>query len=192
VDFDGEVISAHGYRLRLDPPGGPITVAAFGDRAIEVAATHADRMVVDLVSPEGTAEFRSRLAAAAGRAGRPAPRLAAWIPAAVDPDPASYEQLMWSLVGYLGVAGYAEMFRDAGFGTAVDLASQGADRQELFDALPTDAASRVGLVGDRAALAERLAAYASAGLDEVVAVPATAGDPGGQRTLTALAAVRDG
>jgi alkanesulfonate monooxygenase SsuD/methylene tetrahydromethanopterin reductase-like flavin-dependent oxidoreductase (luciferase family) len=30
VDFDGEVISAHGYRLRLDPPGGPITVAAFG------------------------------------------------------------------------------------------------------------------------------------------------------------------
>jgi hypothetical protein len=33
---------------------------------------------------------------------------------------------------------------------------------------------------------ERLEAYAEA-LDEVVLVPATAGDPGGERTLTALA-----
>ncbi|WP_052665575.1 LLM class F420-dependent oxidoreductase [Nitriliruptor alkaliphilus] len=192
VDFDGEVISTHGYHLRLDPPGGPITVAAFGDRAIEVAATHADRMVLDLVSPDLAAEFRSRLHAAAARVGRPVPRLAAWIPAAVAPDPASYAQMMWSLVGYLEVAGYAEMFRDAGFVTAVDLASQGADRQELFDALPADAAYRVGLVGDAEAVSDRLAAYASAGLDEAVVVPATAGDPGGERTLTALAALRAG
>jgi probable F420-dependent oxidoreductase len=192
VDFDGEVISTQGYHLRLDPPGGPITVAAFGDRAIEVAATHADRMVLDLVSPEMAAKFRSRLDAAAARVGRPAPRLAAWIPAAVEPDPESYEQMMWSLVGYLEVAGYAGMFRDAGFATAVDLASQGASRQELFDALPADAAYRVGLVGDTEAVTDRLTAYASAGLDEAVAVPATAGDPGGQRTLTALAALHGG
>jgi hypothetical protein len=36
----------------------------------------------------------------------------------------------------------------------------------------------------------RLEAYAAAGLDEVVLVPATAGDPGGERTLTALASFR--
>ena len=190
VDFDGDVISTHGYRLRMDPPGGPITVAAFGDRAIEVAASRADRMVLDLVSPDMAADFRTRLDAAATRAGRPAPRLAAWIPAAVDPDPDSYEQMMWSIVGYLEVAGYAEMFQAAGFGPAVELASTGADRQALHDALPSDAAYRVGLVGDTDTVRTQLAAYASAGLDEVVVVPATAGDPGGERTLTALATLR--
>lgn len=190
AEFAGEVIATHGYRLRMAPPGGTITVAAFGSRAIEVAATHADRMVVDLVSPEMVVDFRSRLDAAAARAGRPAPRLAAWIPAAVDPDPESYEQMMWSVVGYLAVSGYAEMFRDVGFEAAVALASAGAGRQELYDALPADAAHRVGLVGDADAVLARLDAYASAGLDDLVVVPATAGDPAGERTLTGLAAVR--
>lgn len=190
VDFDGDVISTHGYGLRLDAPGGPISIAAFGDRAIEVAATHADRMVLDLVSPEMAARFRAKLDAAAERAARPAPRLAAWIPAAVDPDPASYEQITWSLVGYLGVAGYAEMFEEAGFGTAVELASAGAGRTELYEALPPDAVQRVGLVGDAEAVSARLAAYAAAGLDEVALVPATAGDPAGERTLTAVASLR--
>jgi hypothetical protein len=40
AQVDGDVVSAH-YRLRLDPPGGPLTVAAFGDRAIAVAAAPA-------------------------------------------------------------------------------------------------------------------------------------------------------
>lgn len=121
---------------------------------------------------------------------RPARRLAAWIPAAVDPDPGPYEQMMWSLAGYPEVTGYAEMFQSAGFGTAVELASAGADRQDLYNALPFAAAYRVGLVGDVEAVRTRPAAYASAGLDEVVAVPATAGDPADERTLTAVAALR--
>jgi len=182
---DGEVVSAH-YRLRLDPPGGPLTVAAFGDRAIAVAAEHADRMVLDLVSPQLAREYRAKLDALAKRAGRQAPRLAAWIPAAVDPDPESYTQIMQSLVGYLEVAGYGEMFTAAGFGKAVEMAHAGADREELLRALPLQAAAMVGLVGDADAMGARLETYA-VGLDEVVLVPATAGDPGGERTLTALA-----
>jgi alkanesulfonate monooxygenase SsuD/methylene tetrahydromethanopterin reductase-like flavin-dependent oxidoreductase (luciferase family) len=54
--------------------------------------------------------------------------------------------------------------------------------------VPPEAADRIGLVGDLGSVRERLDAYAAAGLDEVVLVPATAGDPGGERTLTALAA----
>jgi probable F420-dependent oxidoreductase len=185
AQVDGEVVSAH-YRLRLDPPGGPLTVAAFGDRAIAVAAEHADRMVLDLVSPELAREYRAKLDTLAKRAGRSPPRLAAWIPAAVDPDPESYTQLMQSLAGYLEVAGYDEMFRAAGFGRAVELAHAGADREELLSALPPEAAAMVGLVGDTDTIGARLEAYA-VGLDEVVLVPATAGDPGGGRTLTALA-----
>lgn len=190
TDFEGEVLSTHGYSLRLDPPGGPLTVAAFGDRAIAVAAEHADRMVLDLVSPERAADFRARLDAAATAIGRTPPTLAAWIPAAVDPDPASYDELMRSLAGYLEVAGYGEMFVAAGFGAAVELARTGAAPDDLLRALPDDAASRVGIVVDADAVRGRLAAYADAGLDEVVLVPATAGDAGGERTLSALAELR--
>src|SRR5215211_927881 len=187
ADVDGEVVSAH-YRVRLDPPGGPLTVAAFGDRAIAVAAEHADRMVLDLVSPQLAREYRAKLDALAKRAGRQIPRLAGWIPAAVDPDRESYRQIMQSLVGYLEVAGYDEMFTAAGFGEAVEMAHAGADREELLDALPPEGAATVGLVGDSDAMGARLEDY-SVGLDEVVLVPATAGDPAGERTLTALAEI---
>lgn len=188
ADFAGETVSTHGYRIRLDPPGGPITLAAFGDRAIEVAAQHADRMVLDLVSPELARYYRDKLDAAAQRAGRPAPRLAAWIPAAVDPTPEARAQVLQSVIGYLEVAGYGEMFVAAGLGDAVRMAQAGATRDELLAAVPPTAVDRLGLVGDTATVGERLAAYAAAGLDEVVLVPATAGDPGGEHTLTALAA----
>jgi probable F420-dependent oxidoreductase len=190
TDLDGEVLATHGYRLRLAPPGGPLTVAAFGDKAIAVAAAHADRMVLDLVSPDLVRVFREKLDASSRKAGRPAPTLAAWIPAAVDPDPASYVELNRSLAGYLAVPGYGEMFRSAGFGRAVEAANAGAGVDELVEVLPPDAAGRIGLVGDVDTVSARLDAYAAAGLDEVAVVPATDGDPGGERTLTALARFR--
>ncbi|HEX5407105.1 MAG TPA: LLM class F420-dependent oxidoreductase [Pseudonocardiaceae bacterium] len=182
-------IVADNYQLALPAPGGPITVAAFGDRAIDVAARHADRMVLDLVSPELARVYRVKLEAAAHRAGRPVPTLAAWLPAAVAPGPDSLAQVAHSLVGYLGVAGYGEMFTAAGLGDAVRLAQAGADRAELFAALAQEAMEGIGLVGDADTMHARLAAYAVAGLDEVVLVPATADDPGGERTLTAIAGV---
>jgi probable F420-dependent oxidoreductase len=180
---EGEVVSTD-YRLRLARPGGPLTVAAFGDRAIAVAAEHADRMVLDLVSPELARGYRTKLDELAGRR----PRLAAWIPAAVDPAPEAHAQLTETLVGYLAVAGYDAMLTAAGFGEAVELARAGADREQLLRALPTDAATTIGLVGDVATVAARMEAYAAA-LDQLVVVPATAGDPAGERTLTALAAL---
>jgi probable F420-dependent oxidoreductase len=190
TDFQGEVLSTRGYRLTLDPPGGPLTIAAFGDRAVRTAAAHADRMVLDLVSPELAGEYSAKLDAAAAAEGCPAPTLAAWIPAAINPDPDSYAELMESLAGYLEVPGYGEMFTAAGFGEAVQAANAGASPAEQLHALPPDAASRIGLVGNVDTVRARLEAYAAAGLDEVVLVPATAGDPGGERTLTALASFR--
>jgi probable F420-dependent oxidoreductase len=173
----------HGFGRRLPPATGPLTIAAFGDRAIGIAARHADRMLLDLVSPAQVRELRAKLDAATAEP----PALAAWLPAAVDPDDASYAQLMRAVAGYLPVRGYQEMFADAGFAGAVDLANRGADRDELLAALPEHAARTIGLVGDADTVRDRLAEYADAGLDEVAIVPATAGDPAGERTLTALA-----
>lgn len=180
------VVPGSPFLRRLPPPGGPLTVAAFGDRAIEAAAAHADRMLLDLVSPEQVRELRAKLLAAAQRAGRTPPTLAAWLPAAVEPEPETLAQVLRSIAGYLTVPGYRDMFTAAGFGEAVELAAAGADRDRLFRALPPAAAATVGLVGDLDAVRARMDAYAEAGLDEIALVPATAADPAGERTLTAL------
>ncbi len=183
----GEVVPGGGFRQRLAGPTGPLTVAAFGDRAIAVAARYADRMVLDLVSPEQVRGLRAKLDAAASQANRRAPTLAAWLPAAVDPTAESYDQILGSVAGYLTVRGYREVFLESGLHDAVRLADEGAPRAELLAALPRWAVETVGLVGDVEAVRARIRAYSEAGLDEIALVPATEGDPDGRRTLGALA-----
>ena len=97
---------------------------------------------------------------------------------------------MRSIVGYLTVRGYSDMFIDAGFRDAVEAAHDGVGTEELLCALPREAAGTVSLVGDVDAVRRRLDAYAAAGLDEIAICPTTAGDPGGERTLTALSMLR--
>ncbi|GLY75425.1 LLM class F420-dependent oxidoreductase [Actinoallomurus iriomotensis] len=182
----GRTNGESGFRLRLAPPEGPLTVAALGDRAIATAAAHADRMVINLVTPQQAADLKEKLDTAARKAGRPTPRLAAWMPAAVDPVPESYAQLIWGLVPYLSVPGYSANLAAAGFSDAVALARAGTAPRDLLTALPLELAGTIGLAGDTAAVRSRLAAYADAGVDEVAVVPVTGGDPGGERTLSAL------
>ncbi|MFD9890444.1 LLM class flavin-dependent oxidoreductase [Amycolatopsis sp. NPDC059027] len=162
-------------------------MAAFGDRAIAVAARYADRMLLDLVSPAQVARLRAKLDVAARPAGTTPPRLVAWLPAAVDPDGAAYTQILGSIAGCLTVRGYAEMFLEAGYGRAVELARAGADRTQLIDALPREAAHAVGLVGDLDAVRGRIRDYTAAGLDKIAVLPAAVSDEHGRRTLTALA-----
>lgn len=172
------------FLRRLTAPNGRLTVAAFGDRAIRVAATFADRMLADLVTPEQVTVLRSKLEIAGGSGQRP--RLAAWLPTAVEPTAEAQRQVKEGVAGYLTVAGYREMFIEAGFEEAVGRAESGAGIAELIEALPEDAPQRVGLVGDLTEVGERLQTYADAGLDEVAVVPVGAGDPRGERTLRAL------
>jgi hypothetical protein len=79
------------------------------------------------------------------------------------------------------------MFAAAGLTEAVELARTGAAPDTPLRALPPEAAGPVGLVGDIDTVRARVAAYAEVGLDEIALVPATSGDPAGERTLTALA-----
>ena len=184
--LSGETGDEPGFPLRLPAPGGGVTVAAFGSRAVRAAAEFADRMVLDMVSVETAARLRGELDEAAARLDRPAPRLAVWLPAAVAPEPEALAQLVRGLVPYLGLPGYRDMFTEAGFGEVVEVARGGAGYQEIVRALPLEIVGTVGLVGSRAEVAARLAEYGKAGVDEVAIVPATAGDRGGASTLTAL------
>ncbi len=163
-----------GYRLRLPPPRSPVTVAAFGPAAVRVAAEHADRMVINLCTPDQAASLKERL-------GDRIP-LAAWVPSAVDPTDAAVEQLRRGVVPYLAAPGYAEMFGAAGFGTVVDAARAGMHPTELLRQVPRELIEAIAILD-----ADGPAAWRAAGVDEVVVVPATAGDPGGARTLAALA-----
>jgi probable F420-dependent oxidoreductase len=186
--LDGEVLRSMEYRLRLPAPESPLTVAAFGEAAVEVAARHADRLVLNLVSPATAAALVWKLRATAAKFDRPAPAVAVWVPAAAEPDPAAVEQLRRAVVGYLAAPGYAEMFTAEGFGDVVELAATRLHPRELLAAVGEDLVAAVGLLGSPADVSGRLAAYAEAGVDEVVLVPScTDRDPAGARTLEAFA-----
>ncbi|WP_248963478.1 LLM class F420-dependent oxidoreductase [Sphaerisporangium perillae] len=181
-EFTGEHVASKGYRLRLPAPRSELTVAAFGPAAVQTAAL-ADRMVLNLLTPASAARLITDL-----RLLTPTTRVAAWVAAAVDPDPAAIEQIRGAVVPYVGAPGYGEMFAEAGFGDVVAYARTGPHPRELLAAIPDDLLESVALIGDSVEIMDRLDAYAEAGVDEVALVPAsTDADPCGEATLKALA-----
>jgi probable F420-dependent oxidoreductase len=188
VDFTGETLHTSGYHLRLPAPGSSVTVAAFGAQAIEVAAAHADRVLLNMVTVESARRLCTQIAEAAGRAGRPTPPIAAWLSTAVDPSPAALAQMIRSKTGYLAAPGYRDVFIEAGFGDLVEFALTRPHPKELRAAMPDEAIAAVTcLTGSVADIESRINDYFAVGVDEVCVVPATADDPGGVGTLTALA-----
>lgn len=191
ADVAGEVIRARGFRLRTAPPRSPLTIAAFGPGAVRVAARHADRMVINLVTPKSAARLVQLLHEECRAAGRPVPPVAAWVTAVVNPSPAAVEQVRRTVAGYLAAPGYGEMFAEAGFGDVVEFARTGPHPRDLLAAVPAEIVGHVALTGDEPAIGARLAEYADAGVSEVALVPgSTDGDPAGVATLTALAGRR--
>ncbi|MEU8135895.1 LLM class F420-dependent oxidoreductase [Streptodolium elevatio] len=183
-DGVGEVVRSSGYRLRLPAVSGPLTVAAFGPAALRTAARHADRLVLNLVSPETAADLVADLEKAARAAGRPRPTVALWACAALGGGTGQgVEQLRRGLVSYLAAPGYGDMFARAGFGDVVAYARTRPHPRDLLAAIPPEIVDVVAVTGEPAA---RMAAYAAAGVDELVLVPAaTDADPGGAATLAA-------
>ncbi len=186
VRFEGELARCNGYHLRLDAPGAHVTVAAFGPAAVKVAARKSDRMLLNMVTVQSLARFRQQLDEAAAEAGRSAPKLAVWLACAVNPTTDAIDQILRAKVGYLAAPGYSEMFEEAGFGDLVALARSRPHPKEVLAAMPAELVKVVGLVGDAATVQARIREYRAAGADEICIVPATAGDPGGERTLTAV------
>jgi probable F420-dependent oxidoreductase len=192
ADFDGAVITTHGYRLRLPAPRSELILAAFGDQAIVSAARYADRMVLNLLDTASVADLVGKMEAAAAEAGRERPRVAVWACTAVDPGPAAIEQLRRGVVGYLSAPGYREMFSRAGYAELVAFARTRPHPRELLDAVPAELVRAVGIVGDESTVAARISEYAAAGADDVVIVPsATDEDPAAEHSLETIAGIRE-
>ena len=179
-DADGELASCRGYRLRLDATSASVTIAAF--------ARHADRMLLNMVTPKSLRLLQEQLAQQARAAERETPRLAVWLPCAVDPGAETIEQMKRAVVGYLAAPGYSDMMAAAGFDELVKLARTRPHPGELLAATPDELVHSIGLVGSAADIEQRIATYRAAGADEICLVPATAGDAAGRDTLTAMAA----
>jgi probable F420-dependent oxidoreductase len=177
---------ASGFKLRVAAPAPEVTLAAFGARMLAVAAQEADRVVLNLVTPEAVREVRASLEREARAVGRACPKLAVWVAAAQRPGPEALAQLARQVCVYLAPPGYGEMFRAAGFGALVERARAGEPQAQLAREVPRALLEAIALLGDDRELRERAAAYAAAGADEIAVVPVTAGDEAGQRTLAAL------
>jgi probable F420-dependent oxidoreductase len=169
------VVSSQGFRSPLAPLPAHISVAAAGPRMMAAAARCADRLVLNLVTPEQVAP-----AVATGLA------VAVWVVAGVDPTEEGMRQVRGQLARYLAAPGYAGSFRRAGWGPLVDAAKRGAPVGELALLLDDRHLEAVAALGDRRQVQARVDQYRQAGA-EVMIVPVTAGDEGGARTLAALA-----
>jgi probable F420-dependent oxidoreductase len=186
IEFDGKHVRAHGFKLRQPQRRASITVAAFGPHMTRVAAHCADELVLNLVTPEHVAAVRAQIEQLATSAGRSAPRLAVWVPAALEPGKRALAQIAAQLAVYLGAPGYGELFAKLGFGGLVDRARTGTPRTELAGAIPFELIAQIGAFGDAGKIAERIAAYHDAGAEHVAVVPSTAEDPAGRRVLQAV------
>lgn len=185
-DYRGRQVSTQGFRLALGPQQTRIVVAAFGERMLRAAVASADRIVFNLLTPELLARLRDRVERLARELDKAPPPLAIWVPAALDPTPAAFDQLARQLVLYMAPPGYGEMFTRAGFGHVVQLARGGAHPREVLAAIPGELIESIGAVGDLATVRARIGAFHAAGAEAVALVPVTADDPGGERLLGAL------
>jgi probable F420-dependent oxidoreductase len=182
--LDGE--RAQGFRLRSPQPSASISVAAFGPSMTRVAAEEADEVVLNLVTPEQVSRVRAVVDGHARAAGRPAPRIAVWVTAALNPGDAAIRQVAGQLTVYLKPPGYGEMFVELGYRDLVERARAGTPRAELTDAVPTELLESVCAIGSAEQIADRVEAYHRAGADHVGIVPSTAEDPAGRNVLSAL------
>jgi len=185
-DYDGHHVHSHGFRLRRPQPDMQVSVAAFGPAMTRVAARHADEVVMNLVPPDRVHAARATIDAEAAAAGRRPPRLAVWLPVALEPGGAALAQMAAQLAIYLAPPGYGEMFSELGWSALVQQARSGARRSDLAAGVSLELLKHVCALCTRDDLAARISEYHDAGADTVGVVPSTAEDSGGRRVLTAL------
>lgn len=186
-EYEGEHVRSRGFRLRQPQPHAKVTLAAFGPSMTRVAASSADEVVLNLVTPERVEWVRERVDAEARACDRTPPQIAVWVAVALDPGPPALAQMAAQIAAYLRPPGYGEMFAELGFGSLVERARAGAKRSALAEQVPAELLGQVCALGSASEIRARLARYTEAGAARIGIVPATAEDPAGHRVLAMLA-----
>lgn len=151
TDFRGELLSA-GTPLPAAVPGAeppvPVLVAAMGPQALRVSGELADGILPYLAGPRALAEhIVPAVHAAAEAAGRPAPRIVAFVPGVVTADAEAVRRTATeTLAFYERFPSYQRVIELSGATRAADLA----------------------LIGDEETVAAGVRRYREAGATEVV------------------------
>ncbi|WP_372344877.1 LLM class F420-dependent oxidoreductase [Streptomyces sp. KL116D] len=139
ADFEGELITARTpwpARVPGAAPTVPVHVAAMGPQALRVSGRLADGILPYLAGPRALEEhIVPELHRAAEEAGRPAPRVVAFVPGVVTPDPEPLRARLYEdLAFYEQIPSYARVIEQSGHRRAADLAVVG-DEKDLADAV---------------------------------------------------------
>ena len=153
---DGQSVSAQGETLSAtvtldlpDPESVPVMVAALGPQLLRLAGARTAGTILWMTGPRTIADHTvPRLQAAAEEAGNPAPRVAAGVPVCVTSDPESARTRaaqVYAIYGHL--PSYRAMLDREGLSGPEDLA----------------------LIGDEQEVADRIRAFADAGVTDLAA-----------------------
>ncbi|MFI7336602.1 TIGR03564 family F420-dependent LLM class oxidoreductase [Streptomyces sp. NPDC050085] len=142
ADFEGELLTARTSRspLPVAVPGAeppvPLLVAAMGPQALRVSGRLADGILPYLAGPRALEQhIVPELTRAAEEAGRPAPRIVAFVPGVVTPDPdALRAKLHEQMSFYAQIPSYARVIELSGHDHPIELAVLG-DEKNLVDAV---------------------------------------------------------
>jgi alkanesulfonate monooxygenase SsuD/methylene tetrahydromethanopterin reductase-like flavin-dependent oxidoreductase (luciferase family) len=166
ADFQGQTLRCRATLIRPDVPAPPLLLAALGPRMLELAGRTTAGVSLWLVGPRTLrAHVVPRLRAAAAAAGRPLPRVVVGLPVCVTDD----------LEGARARVGRA-------FGATARFDSYRAVLGREGVEGPAD----VAVLGDEAAVRERLAALADAGASEFIAMELGRAGEEAQRTRELL------
>jgi F420-dependent oxidoreductase-like protein len=136
-------------KLDIDEIAVPVVLAALGPRMVEIAGRWADGTVTWMTGPRSLAgDIVPGLRRAAEAAERPSPRVIAGLPVCVTDDVAgARDRFRPALLGAMALPSYARMMAREGF----------------------DDPAELGLVGDEAAVSERIEQLAVIGVTELLA-----------------------
>lgn len=193
VDFDGDTLSVHRFRLQTRPEGRvPIYLAALNPGMLHLAGAVADGVILNMVPEAALAQVLGAVREGAERAGRDpgAIEVVSRIHVHVTDDPETDVNLVRSAFGaYAATQGYNRLFRWIGFedeATAIAEAFARGDREAVAAAMTQRLCDAMAVVGDTESVRARLRAYADAGVDVVVLNPIWPDPQRQRRTLDAL------
>ena len=180
TDHDG-VLRSHGFRLQMSPlpPPVPLYLGAMRPKALALAGTSADGVLLSWEGPEAVRHAAGVVRSAAAEAGRPAPEIAAYVRIALAHD---REEARTALARQ--VAGYWQFYAPhfepqvpaASFAAASSAYEQGG-ADALVSAVDDEILTTLGWYGTPSdGLGDVLARYEDAGVEHFIVRGVPVGD----------------
>ena len=170
VEYHGDVFDVGPYSVGFDGHSDqlPIFNAAMGEQNRRLTGEFADGWMPVFTPFSKLEQYADALTSTAEDAGRPAPTIAPWIPAAVADEPAVAKRRVKDLLAQEMAMGYNRLLHDHGFGEPADEAHElwrSGDREAAADAITDELIDEFAVYGTPETCRERLAPYYEAGAD---------------------------